>query len=257
MDASEFERQVARRLRATGLRLQDQPSIGGLRPDFLVEGPGGELVVIEVKAWGARHGNIARALKQVEHYREATGADKAFLVIPDANKRSASKGVVTPTTIVPALQAFFAREKPKRPRRKGTERQVLDKSIFAAMPFDGQYDDTYFVAMAHAAESVDAACTRVDQVEFSGDIVEEIKGLIKDSVGVIADLSDARPNVLYETGYAHALQKPTVHICSTPLNDLPFDVRNWNTITYERGQTTALRDPLARRLRSVLARPVA
>ena len=69
---------------------------------------------------------------------------------------------------------------------------------------------------------------------------------------MIADLSEAKPNVLFETGYAHALGKPCIHICSTPLAELPFDVRNWNTLAYEPGRTAALRDPLARRLRALL-----
>ncbi|MGD0173670.1 MAG: hypothetical protein ABSC61_04430, partial [Anaerolineales bacterium] len=88
---------------------------------------------------------------------------------------------------------------------------------------------------------------------FSGDIVDEIKRLIASSVAVIVDLSEAKPNVLYEAGFAHALKKPTVHISSTPLSDLPFDIRNWNTLLYQRGQTIKLQDPLARRLRAVLA----
>ena len=84
---------------------------------------------------------------------------------------------------------------------------------------------------------------------FSGDIVEEVKRLIRASRGVIVDLSEGKPNVLYEAGFAHALDKPTVHICSTPLSDLPFDIRNWNTVVYNHGQTTELREPLVRRLR--------
>ena len=64
----------------------------------------------------------------------------------------------------------------------------------------------------------------------------------------------ARPNVLYEAGYSHALPRPTVHICSTPLSELPFDVRNWNTIKYKKGQTTVLRDPLIRQLQAALGR---
>jgi len=43
--------------------------------------------------------------------------------------------------------------------------------IFAAMPFSSDYDDTYFIAMSHAAEQVGADCKRVDLKEFSGDIV--------------------------------------------------------------------------------------
>jgi len=120
------------------------------------------------------------------------------------------------------------------------------------MPFDPSYDDTFLVAMAHAAKTVNAACKRVDRTEFVGDIVEEIRRLIDASIAVIVDLSEGRPNVLYEAGYAHALGKPSVHISSTPLSDLPFDVRNWNTIPYTRGGTMILRGPLSTRLKAVV-----
>ncbi len=76
------------------------------------------------------------------------------------------------------------------------------RTIFAAMPFSGDYDDTYFVAMAHAAHSLGAVCRRIDREDFEGDIVEGIKKLIRESVAVIADLSESKPNVLYETGFA-------------------------------------------------------
>jgi nucleoside 2-deoxyribosyltransferase len=91
----------------------------------------------------------------------------------------------------------------------------------------------------------------VDQTEFSGDIVEEIKRLISESIAVIVDLSEGKANVLYEAGFAHALRKPSVHISSTDLSELPFDVRNWSTIKYNKGQTTAIRKPLVKRLGAV------
>jgi hypothetical protein len=40
--------------------------------------------------------------------------------------------------------------------------------------------------------------------EFQGSVVDEIQRLIRQSVAVIVDLSEAKPNVLYEAGYAHA-----------------------------------------------------
>ncbi|MGB7540127.1 MAG: hypothetical protein WBM17_16415, partial [Anaerolineales bacterium] len=138
--------------------------------------------------------------------------------------------------------------------RPAPEPASSKRMIFAAMPFASEYDDTYFIAMSHAAEQVGADCKRVDLKEFSGDIVTEIKRLIQSSVAVIVDLSEAKPNVLYEAGYAHALKKPTVHICSTPLSELPFDVRNWNTIPYRRGQTALLKEPLVRRLKAVMGK---
>ena len=51
-----------------------------------------------------------------------------------------------------------------------------------------------------------------------GASLTDVRTLIRESSAVICDLSEARPNVLYEAGFAHALDKPTIHICSTPLS---------------------------------------
>lgn len=251
MSEREFQERVSGLLSDAGFRFDREPSIDGLRPDFIVYGPKGQKVIVEVKVWNPRGGNTARALEQVERYREIADADDAILVIPELKKNYRARGVVNPDTLVASLVATFQKRKRKRPSRT-KKVQPSNRLIFAAMPFSREYDDTHLVAMSYAAKEVNAACERVDDMEFSGDIVEEIKRLINVSIAVIVDLSDAKPNVLYEAGYAHALRKPTVHICSTPLSELPFDVRNWNTINYNIGQTSQLRKPLARRLRSVI-----
>jgi hypothetical protein len=279
MCAKKFEDQLENILRNAHIPYRRQPSIGGLRPDFIVTGPQGEKIILEVKMWDPRGGNTARAFHQVQLYKKATGADQALIVMPDLKKNYKRKGVIKLETVLPTLQKMFQRPKeaqsapPAHPRTQPSEPAVASaeklppprkarrapppavsrKMIFAAMPFSSDYDDTYFIAMSHAAEQVGAECKRVDLKEFSGDIVTEIKRLIAQSVAVIVDLSEAKPNVLYEAGYAHALRKPVVHICSTPLSDLPFDVRNWNTIAYRRGQTALLREPLARRLKAVMS----
>jgi hypothetical protein len=252
MAGRDLEDQIAKRLGKAKFNFEREPAIGGLRPDFLVKGPEGKLVVVEAKRWDPRGGNTARALDQVKWYQRATGADKAFLVLPNLRRTFEANGVVTPDALISSLHRFFEQPGPSR-RRRSPKKQPRDRIIFAAMPFDREYDDTFFVAMSFAAEQMNAACKRVDRTEFSGDVVEEIKNLIRRSLGVVVDLSQAKPNVLYEAGYAHALGKPSVHISSTPLTDLPFDVRNWNTLTYTRGQTMQLREPLTRRLRAVLA----
>jgi len=245
----EFQERVSRLLFDAKFDFEREPSMDGLRPDFIVYGPEDQKVIVEVKAWNPRGGNTARALKQVDHYRQIADADDAFLVIPGLKRNYGDRGVVNLDTLITSLVATFKKKKQKRP--DGTKKaRSTNRLVFAAMPFSREYDDTYLIAMSHAAKKVNAACERVDDMEFSGDIVEEIKRLINESIAVIVDLSGAKPNVLYEAGYAHALGKPTVHICSSPLDDLPFDVRNWSTIKYSLGQTSRLREPLAKRLRS-------
>jgi hypothetical protein len=137
------------------------------------------------------------------------------------------------------------------PQDESTLTSQKRRTIFAAMPFAPEYDDVFFVAMAFAAEQVNAVCRRVDQDNFSGDIVSRIEELIRASDAVIADISESKPNVLYETGFAHGVGRPRVHICCTELENMPFDVRNWNTLRYTRGRTCQLREPLAQRLATI------
>jgi len=106
--------------------------------------------------------------------------------------------------------------------------------------------------MSYAAEQVGAVCDRVDRREFQGNVVDEIHRMIRKSVAVIVDLSESKPNVLYEAGYAHALKKPCVHICSTSLERLPFDVGQWKTTLYHTGQTHKLQKELTQRLKAIL-----
>lgn len=249
--ARRFEDQIASYLEEAGYTFKRNPSVGGLRPDFLIKGPHGERVVVEAKTWSPRGGNTARALNQAEHYRQVTKADRAFVVLDQLQRNHREAGVVNVDGLLEVLGDYFAKHKPSR-RRKAPARQSLGGTVFAAMPFDSKYDDTYFVAMTHAAESIDATCERVDRTEYVGDIVEQIKAMIEDSIVVIVDLSESKPNVLYEAGYADALPRPTVYICSTPLGDLPFDVRNKNVLTYALGGTAKLRQSLTRRLKGIV-----
>jgi len=131
------------------------------------------------------------------------GGVEDFEFGPDLLKNFESKGVVRPDALSSSLQAYVEQSGPRQQHAR-LRQQSSDRAVFAAMPFDRQYDDTFLIAMSYAAERVNAACKRVDRAEFSGDIVEEIKRLINESVAVIIDLSEAKANVLYEADYSHA-----------------------------------------------------
>lgn len=247
----ELIEQITNDLCQAGIHFDREVAIGGVRPDFIVHAPDGRRFVIEVKTWKKTPGFRNRAAHQVDLYKEVADADLAFLVVDGLERSRVPLGVVTPDKLIPVLKKELAKNLPPAKKRKPVSR-VRKQHVFAAMPFDPKYDDVFFVAMVSACESVDAVCKRVDKEEFSGDIVSEIHSLIQQSVAVIVDLSESKPNVLYEAGFAHALPKPVIHICSTPLSELPFDVAHWNTIQYDQGQTYHLREPLARRLKAIL-----
>jgi hypothetical protein len=247
----DFTRSVAEKLQEAGFQFEAKVAIGGVRLDFVVQAPDGREIVVEAKAWEQSRGFRNRAIHQARSFKEILGADEAFVVVQGLERSRVSEGVVTLDRLVSALQEEL--DKREGPKKARAAIRAPEDTVFAAMPFDEAYNDTYFLAMSYAAESVGAVCERVDQKRYSGDIVEMIKSMIRECKAMIADLSEANPNVLYEVGYAHGLGKPTVHICATPLSELPFNVSQWNTLKYTFGNTWEFREDLASALKSALA----
>ena len=249
-DEQNLTNAIEERLRKANIRFETKRDIAGLAPDFIVYAPDGRQFIVEAKGWDFP-GFTTAATRQARLYQEAAKADGVYLVIPALKRNMPSRGVVTLEGLVPALQAELEATKK---RANPPELRKVKRLVFAAMPFAPQYEDVFFFAMRYAAEQVGAVCDRVDRREFQGSVVEEIHRLIRRSVAVIVDLSEAKPNVLYEAGYAHALKKPCLHICSTPLDKLPFDVFQWKTTKYSPGQIHKLQRELAARLKATLAK---
>jgi hypothetical protein len=74
--------------------------------------------------------------------------------------------------------------------------------------------------------------TRADQIARTGEIPEQIFRLLRDSPLVIADLTGANGNVMYELGLRHTTGKLTVQIGER--DRLPFDVAAIRTILFKR-----------------------
>jgi hypothetical protein len=247
-DDKEVTKEIANRLREAGFSFVTQKAMGGLAPDFIVTAPDGRQIIIENRDWDFP-GLTTEASRQAQLYQQAAKADAAFVVIANLKRNPSVRGVVTLEGLVPALQDEIENGRRRTPHQEVSD---IDRIVFAAMPFAPQYEDVFFVAMRYAAEQNDAVCERVDRREFQGNVVDEIHRLIRQSVAVIVDLSEAKPNVLYEAGFAHALKKPCIHICSTSTDKLPFDVAQWKTTQYHPGQTHKLAKELAHRLKAAL-----
>ncbi len=73
---------------------------------------------------------------------------------------------------------------------------------------------------------------RADRMSDAGLINSQILDeIVKDEL-VVADLTDANPNVFYELAVRHALGKPFVQLCQSG-QDLPFDVQGQRTIFFD------------------------
>jgi hypothetical protein len=103
--------------------------------------------------------------------------------------------------------------------------------IFVAMPFDKKMDDIFHYSIRNAVNNAGFLCERVDEVVFTGDILDLIKRRIGKASLVIADLTTANPNVYLEVGYARGLGIPTVLIVQDS-EELKFDVKGQKCIIY-------------------------
>lgn len=243
---------VYKDLQDNNITFDTDVGIEGVETDFLIYAPDDRKFVVELKDWKKFEGFTKQAALQTEFYKSNLGVDEAFIVISNLQRSNNSTGVITYEKLIPALLNEFSKVTKEKKKVSPSIQKTPKKEIFAAMPFDPKYEDVYFISMAEAARGVDAVVERVDQVEYSGPIVDKIRSMIENSIAVIADLSESNPNVMYEVGYAHAKRIPTVHLCSTPLKELPFNVSDWNTIAYEIGQTHLLGKKIQQRLEAII-----
>jgi hypothetical protein len=217
----EFEALVEKLLRRAKLDFVKQPVMGETRPDFLVTTEHGDQIVVEAKAWASNPDSTARAIHQAKLYKNLSRAAAVIIVTTAvAAPLAFGEGAVVPlAALLPSLAELALRlAARKEPRAAVGLRPSPKKKVFASMPFNSQYDDTFFVAVQPAALALNAFADRVDHTGHPGDIVKQIKHMIKDAHVVIADLSESRPNVCHEIGYAEALGRPIVQICSSPLS---------------------------------------
>jgi hypothetical protein len=243
--SAEVAEAIRRLLLRGGVPFEREPSVGGVRPDFLIETVSGRRLVLEAKSWSNSRESRSRATSQAGYFRKAVGADAAWIVLT-SSETDVDEGVVHMAELLDRIQSWAASESLSAPKEYRPR-----PYLFAAMPFDPGYDDVYFVAMVPACDKCGLDCIRVDHEEFIGDISDRIHQRIANSIGVIADLSESNPNVLYEVGYARGRRLDVVPISRSSFQELPFDVRGWNTIEYRPGRTHTLQRHLAERIQAV------
>ena len=102
--------------------------------------------------------------------------------------------------------------------------------VAVMMPFDPIYDVVYDTIRAACGDhNLDAE--RVDEIFGPNIVVDDIFTTIVQSRFVISDLTKKNPNVLYETGIAHARNCEVIMIVQDE-DDIPFDLRHIRYVKY-------------------------
>jgi len=125
--------------------------------------------------------------------------------------------------------------------------------VFVLMPFDDEFSDTYELGIKAACADAGAYCERVDEQIFTESILERVYNQISKADVVVADMTGRNPNVFYETGYAHALNK-TVILLTRDADDIPFDLKHYPHIVYG-GKIASLKSDLEKRVRWCIENP--
>ncbi|MGA9853043.1 MAG: hypothetical protein WBR15_08945 [Gammaproteobacteria bacterium] len=110
-------------------------------------------------------------------------------------------------------------------------------SCFVMMPFadpiGGYYKAIYEPAISKAGLK---AVRADDEIFATGKIIDQVWSGITSAKVLVAELTGRNPNVFYELGLAHALNKPVVLVSSNQ-EDVPFDLHHIRVIYYD------MRDP--------------
>jgi hypothetical protein len=106
--------------------------------------------------------------------------------------------------------------------------------VFVAMPFKEEMDDVYHYGIQGAVRDAGFLCEPADLAAFTGDVLQWVRERIKTSALLVADLSDANPNVYLEVGYAWGCGIPTVLLVRENPERLRFDVRGQRCLVYKR-----------------------
>lgn len=120
---------------------------------------------------------------------------------------------------------------------------------FVAMPFAEDFEDVFYYGIEASLHKHGLLCERIDKVAFTGNVHERMKEKIRTATLVVADLTDANPNVYLEVGFAWAAEVPTLLIRRAD-SELKFDVQSDKCLSYR--NIKDLEEKLTKELRQLL-----
>ena len=250
----DFSNQIENLLRKNGLKYKKDVIVGSTSADYFIDYSGGT-AIFDLKLWQPNDLNLQLSFETSKISTSGSGVDMVYVVLPELKEEHPEKGVVSLNGVKNVIEKlreekekYLKDEIPKKPAP--TTKPIPKDKIFAIMPFSQEFNDT-FEAMRKATLTIKVECIRADKPPETGDIISQIYEKIDSSIGVIVDLSLPKPNVYYEFGYAVGKGKEVIQISSSPFENLPFDIRNNNTIPYIKGDTNKLLSDLKRLLRSL------
>lgn len=124
--------------------------------------------------------------------------------------------------------------------------------VFILMPFDEVWSDRIRDLIDRSCatfktEGFELELERADEIAKPGRITEQIVEAIRRADLIIADITGNNPNVMFELGFADALNKPII-VLNQRLSATPFDIKDWRAIAYSLEGLDAAEDRLTKAL---------
>lgn len=119
--------------------------------------------------------------------------------------------------------------------------EIEPRSIFVLTPFHPDFDD-FFDIVRSTGNSINYKVSRGDEKTDKSDIFPQILKGITSCRFVIANITGRNPNVFYELGIAHAIDKEVILVASGD-SGIPFDLQSKRILFYD--DPSELREKLA------------
>ena len=103
-------------------------------------------------------------------------------------------------------------------------------TVFVIMPFTDDFFESYEMLKEHFSDRFEFL--HAGDEDNQQNILADIIMPIYNADVILADLSGLNPNVMYELGIAHSLNKKTIVITRDDLETLPFDLKQYRAKDY-------------------------
>ena len=129
---------------------------------------------------------------------------------------------------------------------------------FVIQPFSSKFDKIYDDIYKPALEEAGLKAYRVDQDPGTEKPIESIEKEIRNATICLADITTDNPNVWYELGYAFAMGRSVLMVCSSERDGrYPFDIHHRTVIRYTPESVSdfqKLRGEISRRAKALLVK---
>jgi hypothetical protein len=131
--------------------------------------------------------------------------------------------------------------------------------LFILMPFGEEWSDAVRETISRTCARLEnqgtrLECERADEIARPGRITQQIIESIKRADVIVADITGNNANVMFELGYADALDKLIV-VLNQNLAAAPFDIKDWRAIAYSVDALGAAEQELGRAILAALSEP--